>query len=145
MECPREGEKAPEVEGIRIDGSPTVIYFFPKAFTQGCTRELDRFVELLGEFERLGARIFGVSADGPGTMEKFASKHGARPPLILVPDPGKRIISAYCAGSERGSGARRVTFVVGPDGRIAAVLEKLKRAEDHADAALEAVRKLVGR
>ncbi len=143
MACPREGERAPEVEGIQVGGSPTVVYFFPRAFTQGCTRELRRFVELLGEFEKYGARVFGVSADGPGTMEKFASKYGARPPLTLVPDPERRIISAYCAGG--GRGARRVTFVVGPDGRIAAVLEGLRRAEDHADAALEVVRRLVGR
>ncbi len=145
MGCPREGDPAPEVDGIRIGGSPTVIYFFPKAFTQGCTRELRRFVELLAEFEAVGARIYGVSADRPETMEKFASKHGARSPLSLIPDPDRRIISAYCAGNERGTGARRITFVVGPDGRISTVLENLRRAEDHADAALEALRRLLGR
>jgi len=150
-ECPREGDPAPDFEigpGRRLSslaGSPVVIYFYPRAFTAGCTRELRRFVELLGEFESLGATVVGVSADPPGAVARFAAAHGARPPLFLVPDPARAVIGAYCAGSERGRGARRVTFVVGPDGRVAAVLEGLRRAEDHADAALEAVRRLAAR
>ncbi|MGC8556064.1 MAG: peroxiredoxin [Conexivisphaera sp.] len=149
MACPREGDPAPDfgVGGGRNLSSlaPAVVYFFPRAFTAGCTRELERFVQLLGDFESLGATIVGVSADGPGTMERFGARHGARPPLILVPDPEGRVIGAYCAGSGRGKGARRVTFVVGPDGRIAAVLEGLRRAEEHADRALEVLRSLVRR
>ena len=147
MACPREGDPAPDFEFesksgrtsiSSMRGSPIVIYFFPKAFTQGCTRELQRFVQLAGEFEALGAEVIGVSADGPGTTARFAAKYGARFPL--VPDAEKRIISEYCAGSERGKGARRVTFVVGPDGMIKAVLEGLRKAEDHADGALDVLR-----
>ena len=65
----------------QLRGKKVVLYFFPKAFTTGCTRELKRFTELYDEFRKLGAEVIGVSVDGLETQRKFAERHGARFPL----------------------------------------------------------------
>jgi len=98
--CPEEGPSArgvvqvgdpvPDLElettagKIRLSqlrGKKVVLYFFPKAFTTGCTRELKRFAELYEEFRKLGAEVIGVSVDGLETQRRFAEKYGARFPL----------------------------------------------------------------
>ncbi|ESQ23772.1 MAG: Peroxiredoxin [uncultured Acidilobus sp. OSP8] len=65
----------------QLRGKKVVLYFFPKAFTMGCTRELKRFAELYDEFRKAGAEVIGVSVDGLETQRRFAEKHGARFPL----------------------------------------------------------------
>jgi Peroxiredoxin len=65
----------------QLRGKKVVLYFFPKAFTMGCTRELKRFAELYEEFRKAGAEVIGVSVDGLETQRRFAEKYGARFPL----------------------------------------------------------------
>jgi len=121
-----------------------VLYFYPRAMTPGCTREAIRFNELLDEFEKLGAVVVGVSTDSVERNRRFAEKHGLR--FRLLSDPEGRVAELYGVlkkGTKRPS-AQRVTFIIGPDGRVYRVLENIRPAERHADEALAAVRELAG-
>jgi len=130
---------AGKVRLSQLRGKKVVLYFFPKAFTMGCTRELKRFAELYEEFKKLGAEVIGVSVDSLETQRRFADKYGARFPLAS--DAKKEVSRAF--GALRATGtAERVTFVIGPDGVVRQVIRGLKRAEEHADRALEAVKSL---
>jgi Peroxiredoxin len=123
----------------QLRGRKVVLYFFPKAFTTGCTRELKRFAELYDEFRKAGAEVIGVSVDSLETQMRFAEKHGARFPLAS--DAKKEVSRAF--GALRATGtAERVTFVIGPDGVVKQVIRGLRKAEEHADRALEAVKSL---
>ena len=142
------GDSVPDLElettagKIRLSqlrGKKVVLYFFPKAFTMGCTRELKRFTELYEEFKKAGAEVIGVSVDSLETQRKFAEKHGARFPLAS--DARKEVSRAFGVLRAMGT-AERVTFVVGPNGVIRQVIRGLRKAEEHADRALEAVKSL---
>ena len=146
---PSPGEPAPDFEApsthgpfrlSSLRGRRVVLYFFPKAFTAGCTRELQRFAELYDQFRALNAEVVGVSRDSVDTLRRFASRYGARFPLVS--DGDMRVIGLYGAANERGTGARRVTFVIDEGGVVKAVIEGLRRAEEHADKALEALRSM---
>jgi peroxiredoxin Q/BCP len=94
-----------------------VVYFFSKAFTQGCTRETIRFNELYPRFRERGYEVFGVSTDGVETLKRLASRLG-----ILRP-----------TGT-----AERVTYILN-DGKVVHILRGLRSAEEHADKALELI------
>jgi len=115
-----------------------ILYFYPKAFTAGCTRELQRFVQLYDEIVKLNAEVIGVSADSLSSAKKFAEKYGAKFPLIG--DKEKKIINSYGVLNEKGTSAQRVTFVIDENGKITHVFKNLKKAEEHADKALEAIK-----
>ncbi|MGC9209825.1 MAG: peroxiredoxin [Acidilobus sp.] len=143
------GDQVPDLElnttlgSIRtssLRGKKLVIYFFPKAFTAGCTRELRRFAELYEEFRRNNAEVIGVSVDSLETLRRFGEKYGARFPLAS--DVSKEVSKVFGVLKEGGKSALRVTFIVDQQGVIRKVLSNLKRAEDHADMALEAVRSI---
>ncbi len=93
------------------------------------------------EFDALGARIVGVSADKPEAQQRFIEAFGLEFPLI--PDPEKHVIDAYGAREVLGLVAKRRTFLVDPDGTIGRVWPAVK-VEGHADEVLEAVRTLAG-
>ncbi len=145
------GQEAPDFEAVLhtgerirlsdLRGKIVVLYFYPRAMTSGCTREARRFNELLDEFEKLGAVVLGASTDPVERNKKFAEKLGLR--FKLISDPEGEIARLYGVlreGAKRPS-AKRVTFVIDPEGRIAEVI-RVRPAEKHADKALETVRKL---
>lgn len=132
----------PDVELQSHDGrwiSPArfpkaVVYFFPKAFTQGCTREAIRFNQLYPQFREGGYEVFGVSTDGVETLKKFAEKYGVS--FILLSDRGGRLSSQL--GILRPTGtAERVTYILN-GGEIVHILKNLT-AEQHAEKALELI------
>jgi len=84
---------AGKVRLSQLRGKKVVLYFFPKAFTMGCTRELKRFAELYEEFKKAGAEVIGVSVDSLETQRRFAEKHGARFPLAS--DAKKEVSKAF--------------------------------------------------
>ena len=144
-----KGVEAPDFEAeattgkIKLSdyrGKIVVLYFYPKSFTPGCTREIQRFVQLYDEFKKLNAEIIGVSVDSISTQKRFAEKYGAKFPVIS--DKDKKISETYQVLNEKGTSAQRVTFIIDENGKIVEVLEKLKKAEEHADKALEIVRSL---
>jgi len=85
--------------------------------------------------------VVGVSADKPEVQKRFIDKFGLTFPL--VPDPGKGIIDAYGAREVLGVSAKRKTFLVGPDGKIAHVWPKVK-VDGHAEDVLGVIRDLAG-
>lgn len=149
----KEGDLAPDFELqdhrgniIRLSdykGRIVVLYFYPRAMTSGCTRETAKFNELLEEFEKLGAVVLGASTDSISKNARFAEKLGVR--FSLLSDKGGRVADAYGALRKgRCPSALRVTFIIGPEGRVVRVLKDLRPAEKHAEEALSIVRSLAG-
>jgi peroxiredoxin len=97
---------------------PVVLYFFPKAFTQGCTIEAHAFAEATPQFAALGATVVGMSHDDIDTLKRF-SKEACRDQFAVGSDPQASTIKAYDAGSLRSDMANRISYVIGQDGKIA--------------------------
>jgi peroxiredoxin Q/BCP len=86
----------------------------------------------------LNALVVGVSADKPEVQQRFIDKFGLTFPMVS--DTGKSIIDAYGAREVLGVTAKRKTFLIGPDGRVAHVWPKVK-VEGHADDVVAEIRK----
>jgi peroxiredoxin len=122
-----------ELDAFR--GRYLVVYFYPKAFTPGCTRETVRFRDSHDEIRALGGDIVGVSIDDPAVQCEFAKR--TRAPFPLVGDPNGIISRAWGVRRKLLPVDRRVTFVVDPDGKIAAQFEHEFLADRHVDDVLE--------
>jgi len=149
------GDKAPEFAlpddaGAKISlasfaGKKLVLYFYPKDDTSGCTKEAIDFNGLRGEFKKAGAAILGVSPDSVASHAKFKTKH--KLDLALAADESKAMLEAYGVWVEKSMygrkymGVERTTFLIGKDGRIATVWNKVK-VPGHAEAVLAAVKAL---
>lgn len=99
---------------------PVVLYFFPAAFTPGCTMEAHLFAEASDDFNKLGARVVGVTA---GNIERVAefSKSECRDKFAVAADPGATVAAKYDATMRRPDGtllSNRTSFVIAPDGTI---------------------------
>lgn len=101
-------------------GRPVVLYFYPKANTSGCTSETRGFAQHYPEFQRAGVEVIGVSVDSVETQRGFAEKCQAEFPLVA--DSDKKIAKQYGVLGLLGM-AKRVTFFVGPEGRVGEVVE----------------------
>ena len=127
---PSAGDVAPDFEAPTADsrtlrlsslrGSPVVLYFYPEADTPGCTVESKGFRDIYPELKAHHVEVVGVSVDDVQKQCDFAEKYGL--PFPLVADKTKAVATAY--GVLRPSGkARRVTFFLGPDGKITDVID----------------------
>lgn len=119
---------------------PVVLYFFPKAFTQGCTIEAKAFADATPKFAELHATVVGISHDDIDTMQRFSTE-ACRDRFAVVSDPSAQAIEAYDAASLRPGMANRISYVIAPDGRIAFVHEGSDPLQ-HVEATWEAVQKL---
>lgn len=98
---------------------PVVVYFYPQAFTSGCTIEAHEFAEAMGEFAALGASVIGISNDDIATLDKFSTSE-CRSKFPVAADKGQRIMTAYDAVMMGILPyANRTSYVVTPDGLIA--------------------------
>jgi peroxiredoxin Q/BCP len=128
-------------------GKPVVVYFYPRDDTPGCTREAVAFSCLKDEFDRIGVAVIGISPDSVVRHGKFARKHELA--ISLAADEDHAVATAYGVYKEKSLYGRlslgivRSTFLVGKDGRIAALWRKVK-VEGHAEAVLAEARKLAG-
>ena len=127
---PGVGEPAPEFDApistggnLRLStlrGKPVVLYFYPQADTPGCTIESKGFRDIYRDLRGKGVHVVGVSVDPVEDQQAFAGKYQL--PVPLVADTSKAVARSY--GVLRPSGkARRVTFFLDPDGRIADVVD----------------------
>lgn len=103
-----------------LKGSPIVLYFYPKADTPGCTLESKGFRDVHGEFLARKVHIVGVSVDDCPAQKAFVQKYGL--PFPLVADSSKKVATAYGVLGPRGT-ARRVTFLIDPDGKVVEVVD----------------------
>jgi peroxiredoxin Q/BCP len=123
------GEMAPDFEGLTatgerlklssMKGRSVVLYFYPKASTSGCRRESLEFARLYPEAKRRQIDIIGVSVDNVHDQRKFADE--CQLPFPLIADHEKIIAREYGVLGAFGL-AKRVTFMLDPDGRIAEVI-----------------------
>jgi peroxiredoxin len=98
---------------------PVVLYFYPAAFTQGCTVEAHNFAEAVPKYKELGATVIGVSTDNIETLNKFSVSE-CRGKFAVASDANHAIMKAYDAVLLwKTSYASRVSYVISPDGRIA--------------------------
>ena len=122
-----------------------VVYFYPRADTPGCTREAIDFSRLRPDFKKAHADILGVSADPVKAQDAFKKKHDLT--IGLLSDETHKMLEAYGVWGEKSMygktfmGILRVTFLVGPDGRIAHIWPKVK-VDGHAAEVLEAAKAL---
>ena len=125
-----------------LEGRRTVLYFYPKDDTPGCTIEGQEFTKLYPEFRARGVDVFGVSPDSAKSHDRFASKCALGIPLIS--DPERVLIESLGVWREKKfmgrtyMGVERSTFVIGPDGAVEREWRGVK-APGHAAEVLEAV------
>jgi len=97
---------------------PVVLYFFPAAFTQGCTIEAHNFAEATDEYKALGATVVGVSTDNIDTLKKFSVSE-CRNKFAVAADSDGKVMKAYDAVHDRRPEyAQRVSYVISPEGKI---------------------------
>ena len=113
-----------------LKGKAVALYFYPKDDTSGCTQEAIEFNGLRKEFEKAGAVVLGVSPDPVKMHDKFKAKHGLE--FGLISDESKEMLEAYGVWVEKSMygrkymGVERTTFLIGADGKIAQVWNKVK-------------------
>ena len=117
---------------------PVVLYFYPKAFTKGCTIEAHNFAEASEKFQALGATLIGMSNDDIETLKDFSVKE-CRNKFAVAADAGARIIKQYDAAMllmpER---ADRISYVISPEGRVIYTYASLS-PDNHVENTLRAV------
>lgn len=124
-----------------LRGRPFVIYFYPQDETPGCIAEACGYRDDWASFEALGVPVLGVSRDGDESHRAFAAHR--RLPFALVADPDGALHAAFGAFLLAGL-PRRVSYLAGPDGRIAAVYDSHLQPGSHSARMLEAARRLGG-
>lgn len=100
-----------------LQQGPVVVYFYPKAFTAGCTVEAHAFAEATDEFAALGARVVGVSTDELATLKTF-SVSDCRDKFAVLADPDGAVVKQYDAALPHRGLADRISYVVEPGGTI---------------------------
>jgi peroxiredoxin Q/BCP len=103
-------------------GKPTLVYFYPKDDTPGCTKEACAFRDVWQEYRAAGVRLLGVSQDDQQSHAKFAEKYHL--PFPLIADPQGDWGKAFGVATRVGTYAR-VSFLVGEDGKVAKVYPKV--------------------
>ena len=100
---------------------PVVVYFYPKAFTTGCSLEAHAFAEAIPQFEAAGASVIGVSHDDIATLKKFSVQDCASK-FPVVADTDQKVMTAYDAvlGGKHPELANRISYLVAPDGHVLA-------------------------
>jgi peroxiredoxin len=118
---------------------PVVLYFFPAAFSDGCSVEAHSFAEAVPQFEALGASVIGVSADDIDTLAKF-SVQACQSKFPVASDERQSIIKAYDAVLKtRPDYANRISYVIAPNGSIVFHYVSLNPTK-HVEKTLEALK-----
>ncbi|MBS0432248.1 MAG: peroxiredoxin [Proteobacteria bacterium] len=146
------GNKVPGLAGALADGGTlkladlqgkwTVLYFYPKDNTTGCTREAEDFRDLYPKFKRRGAQVVGVSRDSAKSHAGFAGKHAL--PFPLIADTDEKWCKAFDVIREKTlygrkfMGVVRSTFLIDPGGKLAREWRGVK-VPGHAQAVLDAL------
>jgi len=130
--APKVGDLAPLFTGQDQDGNTlkladligkkvVLLYFYPKDFTSGCTKEACGFRDRMGELQKDNVAVIGVSFDTAASHQKFITQYKLNFPLLA--DPGGKIVNAYDVKWGDRNLARRVSFLIGLDGKIVHVTD----------------------
>ena len=122
-----------------LSKGPVVLYFFPAAFSAGCSAEAHEFAESIGKFEALGATVIGVSTDDIDTQVKFSTQ-ACQGKFPVASDAGKSVIKSYDAAMLiLPDYANRVSYVIAPDNSIVYNYQSLNPSK-HVEKTLGALR-----
>lgn len=144
FKAPVVGGSYPEGSILHLDdlrGQTVVLYFYPKDDTPGCTKQACALRDGWNAIQNQ-AKIFGVSIDSIKSHQKFIQKHTL--PFPIISDEDHAIVNAYGVWVEKNMygkkymGTERTTFVIAPDGKVKAVLPKVK-PDEHLDQVLKAL------
>ena len=145
----KEGDVAPPIEaetgeGSRVSladfkGKNVVLYFYPRDDTPGCTKEACGFRDSLEDLKKANVEVIGVSFDSADSHQKFVSKFYLNFPLLA--DTDGKIADAYGAKMANKNMARRVSFLIGLDGKIAHITDT-GNADTHLAEMKDAIEKL---
>ena len=147
---PKVGDKAPLIKGKDQDGKTwklaheigkkvVLLYFYPKDDTSGCTKEACGFRDRIGDLKKENVEVIGVSFDSPDSHQKFIAKYNLN--FLLLADTDGKIADAYGVRMPGKNMARRASFLIGLDGKIAHVTDT-PSADAHLSEMKEAVEKL---
>jgi len=119
---------------------PVVLYFYPAAFTKGCTVEAHDFADAMDKFAALGATVIGVSHDDIATLDKF-SVSDCRSKFPVAADPDEKVIKAYDSVLWiKPEYANRTSYVISPEGKILMSYTALN-PDQHVQMTMDAVQK----
>jgi len=132
------GDKIPIFSGRCTDGKVItseslrgkwlVLFFYPKAFTPGCTREVCNLRDGIDLLSKYDVNIYGISRDDVETQKKFKERYNL--PYELIADEAGEIIKSFGVSGLFGF-AKRVTFIVNPEGEVVHVIDKVKVSNHH--------------
>jgi len=134
-----QDENGKEISLKDLRGKTVVLYFYPRAETPGCTVEACGFRDTYKQIQKTGAVLLGASPDTPKAQKKFTDKFDL--PFTLLADADKKLAEAFGVIKEKNMygrkvmGVARTTFIIGPDGRIRHIFDKVK-PEGHAEEVL---------
>lgn len=134
------GTKAPDFKLQSTEGKqfhlsedakdePVVIFFYPKDFTPGCTKEACEFRDQFAAFRDLKIKVYGISTDSIESHEKFRKQHNL--PFHLLSDPHGRVCKLYKAKMPLMNVAKRISYLIDKDGNIKMAYQDLFGAEKH--------------
>lgn len=123
----------------QLKKGPVVVYFYPKAFTEGCTHEAHAFSAAIGAFKKAHAQVIGMSADDIKTLHRFSKKECSK--AFPVATATAQLQKEFDVARPNSPMAKRVSYAIGRDGRIAAVHDDPNYAE-HVATMLAAVKAL---
>ena len=125
----------------QLRNGPVVLYFYPKAFTEGCTLEAKAFSDAIPQFRKAGARVVGMSADNLDTLKKFSVEacRGQFPVATASAD----LIKSYDVALSSAPLSNRTSYVIAQDGRVTFVHSDMSWKEHVAKtlAAVQALKK----
>jgi thioredoxin-dependent peroxiredoxin len=148
----KEGDPAPDfaattngggsISLAELKGQHVILYFYPRDDTPGCTREACGFRDHFAALKRKGVVVLGVSVDPERSHDRFVQKY--KLPFALLADTDRKIVQAYGVWGKKSFlgrtylGTYRVTFHIGPDGRIKRIWTNVK-PDKHAEEVLAAL------
>jgi peroxiredoxin Q/BCP len=135
-----DDDGVPRTLSSYLEHGPVVLFFYPAALTYGCTKQSCHFRDLKAEFDAVGAQRVGISADAVEKQKQFSDKHGFDFPLLS--DVDGKVATQF--GVTRGWGPlpnRRATFVIDRDRTLVGRIMSETRMHQHADEALEVLRR----
>lgn len=136
-----------KVKLSELKGKPVVLYFYPRDDTPGCTKEACAFRDRYDEMKKLGAQLFGVSADSAESHTKFREKYSLPFPLLV--DEKHAMMEKYGVWREKNMygkksmGIQRSTYLIAADGKVAKVWKRVK-VDGHDQQVIDALSEVPG-
>jgi len=134
-----QDENGQEILLKDLRGKTVILFFYPRASTPGCTIEARGFRDSYKQIQKTGAVLLGISPDTSSAQKKFQDKESL--PFTLLADADKKVAEAFGVMREKNMygkkvwGVARTTFVIGPDGKIQHIFEKVN-PDGHAEEVL---------